>query len=109
MAVTYFTGRYTLFSGPANAGVKGPWADLRNAKQLRIWAKASSPTTVVFRYTIFGEDRRNTDYIDTTPYSVGTNWTEIMTTELDGPLTYLAVIPQDTIANLEIVAAGSAI
>lgn len=113
MAVTYLTTVQRLFDGPATADVPGDWVRLREAKQLRIWAKASSPVDIRFRYSIFppvaSTLTRDTDFITTSPYPVGTSWQEISAPELDGPLDSLSVVPAGDVADLKVYVAGSAV
>lgn len=114
MAVTYFTIAMKLFDGPATAGVAGDWVRAREAKQLRVWAKASSGVNVKFRVSIFppsggaGPNREN-DFIESSAVSVGTSWAELSVPELDGPLDSVCVVPLGNAQDLKVYIAGSAV
>lgn len=113
MAVTYFSVAKKLFDGAASAGVAGQWLRIPEAKQLRVWAKASVATTIKFKLSIFppgdSQPNRDTDFILTGSYNVTTSWTELVVPELDGPLDSVAVVPDATVADLKVYVAGSAV
>lgn len=115
MVVTYFSSATKLFDGPAQSGVPGEWVRVRQAKQIRLWAKASSAVNIAVRVSIFPPSGhwngpvRETDFIESSPVGVGTSWSEVLIPELDGPIDSVCVVPLGNDGDLKVYISGSAI